>query len=430
MALRSTRPVREARLAAILVAGAGVLGLGGVAHATDGYFANGYGEQAKGLAGAVLAYPKDTLAIATNPAAAFTLGNRADVDIDYFQSWRQASITGNAYGPNKSYGGDGGGPSPIPEFGVTKRLNDKWAMGLAIYANGGMITNYKTNPYARFGATGTAGVSLEQVFIAPTVAYEIAPGHSIGVSLDIGGQQFRARGLQPFAGFSADPTHFTDKGFTTAWGYGAKIGYLGQLTPRLSLGAFYQTRTFSGKFGPYAGLFADHGAFDTPSTYGLGGAFKATGKLDLVGEVRRINFSEVPSVGNSLDRLFAGVPFGAAGGPGFGWRDSTVVKIGANYRINPAWQVRAGWGHADNPVPQSQTLLNILAPGVVENQFTVGATWTQPSGLEISGYVMDAPKNTVSGSGSIPGGPHALGGGEANISMSELAFGFGVGWKY
>jgi long-chain fatty acid transport protein len=408
----------------------GALAAGGQACATDGYFSHGYGAQSKGIAGAGLAYPKDALAIATNPAAAFALGDRTDVDIDYFQADRHASLIGNAYGPNRSYSGNGGGPSPIPEFGLTRRVGDKWALGLAVYGNGGMQTDYKTNPFARFGASGPAGVSLVQVFISPTAAYEIAPGHSIGVALDVGGQQFKAHGIQPFAFYSADPAHFTDKASTITWGYGAKIGYLGQITPKFSVGAFYQSRTFMGKFGKYAGLFADGGAFDIPSSYGVGVAYKATDKLDLVLDVHRIDYSEIASVGRPLSPLFTGHAFGTKDGPGFGWRDVTAVKLGANYRINPAWQVRAGWGYATNPVPRSQTLLNILAPGVVENQFTAGATWTRPSGFEVSAYVLEAPRNTVKGSGSIPGGPGGFGGGEANISLGETAFGIGFGWKH
>ncbi len=414
----------------MVIAIVAALAAGGRAHATDGYFSLGYGTQSKGLAGAGLAYPKDALAIATNPAAASALGDRTDVDIDYFQAARTASLTGNAYGPNQSFNGNGGGPSPIPEFGLTRKIGDQWTAGLAVYANGGMQTDYKTNPFARFGASGTAGVSLEQVFISPTASYQFAPGQSVGVSLDVGGQLFDAHGIQPFANYSLNPTHFTNRGSTTSWGYGAKIGYLGQVTSKLSVGAYYQSRTYGENFGAYSGLFAGGGGFDIPSSYGIGVALKATDKLDLVADVHEINYSEVAAVGDKLAALFAGNYFGSTNGPGFGWNNVTAVKIGANYRIDPTWQVRAGWGYATNPIPSGQTFLNILAPAVVQNQFTVGATWTQPSGLEISVYVLDAPKTTVNGSGSIPSGPGGLGGGEANIALGETAVGIGFGWKH
>jgi long-chain fatty acid transport protein len=398
----------------------------GKAWATDGYLAIGYGTQSKGMAGAGLGDPKDALAIANNPAAAFALGDCIDFDLDLMKADRQASLIGNAYGPNQTYAGNGGGLTPIPELGLTRRVGERWALGWAMYS-GGVATEYKSNPFARFGATGSAGVQLAQAIISPTVAYELAPGHSIGVAFDFSGQMFEGYGIQPFAAYSSVPDHFTDRGRTIAWGYGAKIGYLGELTSRLSFGAFYQSRTYSQRFVHYSGLFVGSGAFDIPSTYGAGFAFKATDQLDLTADVHRINYGEIPSLANTISPLVAGQDFGTANGPGFGWRDITAVKIGANYRINSTWQVRAGWGHSGNPIPSNQTLLSILAPAVVRNQFTVGATWTRPSGFEISGYVLDAPKTTVRGSGSIPG---VFGGGEANISLGEIVVGLGFGWRH
>ncbi len=405
-------------LTAILLAGA-------PAQATDGYFATGYGAQSKGLAGAGLAYPKDSLALATNPAAATTLGNRWDVGVDIFTPKRSAAFRGT--GLDRSFDGDGQPIAFIPEAGWVRQVGDRLAVGLVAYGNGGMITDYKSNPFARYGATGQAGVELQQLFVSPTIAYRFAEGQSIGLAANIAGQTFRARGLGPFAAFSQSPTNFTDKGVDTAWGYGVRAGYLGRLTDRLSLGAFWQSKTSFDAFRKYRGLFAEGGDFDAPSTYGAGVAFKATPRLDLVAEWRRIELSKVKSVGTPLAALFAGRPFGASDGPGFGWRDVDVVKLGANYWVNDAWQVRAGYDHAGNPIPASQTLLNIIAPAVVTDQFALGATWSGPSGLEVSGYAQYSPKKTVRGSGSIPA---MLGGGEADISMSQAVVGVSLGWKY
>lgn len=414
----ATRLLAAAALPAMVLAAA-------PANATDGYYAHGYGAQSKGLAGASLAYPKDTLALATNPAAATALGDRADVGVDVFSSSRHADYRGTAL--DQGYDGDGKRVAFIPELGWVRQLNDKVAVGIVAYGNGGMITNYKDNPFARYGATGTAGVELQQLFISPTVAYRFAEGHSVGLSVNLAGQMFRARGIAPFAAFSQSPADFSDRGNDVAFGYGLRLGYLGQVNDRLSVGAFWQSKTAFEEFDKYKGLFAEGGDFDAPSTYGVGVAFKATPKLDLVADWRRIEFSEVASVGTPLSRLFTPRPFGADDGPGFGWRDSDVIKVGANYQISDEWQVRAGYGHAENPVPQSETLLNILAPGVVTDQYTVGATWSRPSGLEVSGYALYAPKHTVRGSGSIPA---PLGGGEADISLGETVIGLSVGWKY
>jgi len=413
---------RGASALAVLV---GAALTGGTAFATDGYFSHGYGIQSKGLAGAGLAYPKETLAIARNPAAALAVGDRLDVGLEFFRPSRSASYSGTAL--DRSYDGDGRRGSFIPEFGYTRRVGDKLALGVAVYGNGGMLTKYNDNPFARFGATGPAGVDLEQLFVSPTVAYQVAPGHTIGLAVNLAGQRFKGQGVAAFGAFSADPANVSDTGAQLSFGYGVKVGYLGQITPRLSVGAFWQSKTQMGRLKKYAGLFADQGGFDIPSSYGAGVAFKATDRLDLLADVLRINYSEVPSVGNPLGLLFTGHPLGSTGGPGFGWRDVTVYKIGANYRISRAWQVRAGWGYTTKPIPRDQTFLNILAPGVVHQHYTVGATWTAPSGLEVSAYALRAPNKTIRGAGSIPA---ALGGGEANISLSETAAGVGLGWKY
>lgn len=395
------------------------------AHATDGYFMSGYGAQSKGLAGAGLAYPQDSLALATNPAAATALGNRWDVGLDVFTPKRTAAYRGTAL--DRSYSGDDQKTAYIPEAGYVHQLSDRLAVGVVAYGNGGMVTAYRDNPFARFGASGTAGVELQQLFISPTVAYKLTPTQSVGLSLNLGGQTFKARGLQPFAGFSQDPAHFTNNGVDTEYGAGVRLGYLGRLTDRLSLGAFWQSKTAFHEFKKYRGLFAEQGGFDTPSTYGVGLAFKATPKLDLVADWRRIELSKVKSVGTSLAPLFAGKPFGADDGPGFGWRDVDVWKLGANYRINEAWQVRAGYDRTKNPIPASQTLLNIVAPAVVTDQYAAGATWTRPSGLQVTGYVQYSPKQTVRGSGSIPAN---FGGGNVDLSMSETVFGVALGWKH
>jgi long-chain fatty acid transport protein len=403
--------------------------LGGLAispaFATLGYFEHGYGVQAEGLGGAAIAYPKDSVAIASNPAALFSLGDRLDIGADLFVPDRGASITGNGAGPDQSFDGSGVDSFLIPQIGYTHVLDDHWAFGIAAYGNGGMNTSYRSNPYARFGATGEAGVNLEQLFVSPTLAYRIADGHSIGVSLNIAYQLFKAEGVGVFAPFSADPAALSDNRTDHAYGYGVRIGYLGQWTPGLSVGAYWQSKTYSGRFRKYAGLFAEQGSFDVPSAYGVGLAYKLTDDLDAALDFERIEYSGVPSVGASIGALFLGHPFGASDGPGFGWRDANIVRLGLNYAFAPQWQLRAGWAYTTQPVPSSQTFLNILAPGVVQNHVSAGTTWTSEGGTEVSGAITYAPRTDVNGHGSIPA---PFGGGEANVRLSEVVFGFAVGW--
>lgn len=394
------------------------------AHATDGYFINGAGAKAKGAGGVEIAMPQDALAISVNPATAMEIGHRLDVGMEIFVPDRGASISGNAAGLDGKYSGNGANPFVLPEAAYVRPLSDRLAVGIAINGNGGMNTHYKTNPFASFGASGPAGVNLRQIMISPTAAMKVTEGHSLGVSPVIVLQSFKMHGAQPFANYSQDPENFTNNGTDWSAGVGIRVGYLGSIGEKVKVGAFYQSKISTGRFKDYAGLFAENGGFDIPASWGFGASVKATDALTVGADYKRIEYSDVQSVGNPVDTLFQGVPFGADGGPGFGWRDIDVWKVGAVYRATPGLTVRAGYGRSDNPVPSSQTLLNIFAPGVVRGHYTVGATVKVSDDAEVTGYVMRAPRQTVRGSGSIPA---SFGGGEADVYLAETAVGLSFG---
>lgn len=104
----------------------------------------------------------------------------------------------------------------------------------------------------------------------------------------------------------------------------------------------------------------------------------------------------------------------------------TVSKLGASYDVRE-WTLRAGYSHATQPIPSDQTFLNILAPGVIQDHLSLGATWRLAKDGELSLAYTHGLKKTVSGSGSIP---VSYGGGEANIHLSEDILGIAYGWKF
>ena len=403
------------------------------AQATDGYFQHGYGVKAQGMGGVGIALPQDALAPATNPAGLGFIGNRADVGLLLFQPDREATITGNIFpGVNGNYDGNGRKNFLIPDFGVSYAFSPNLTGGVAVYGNGGMNTTYNRSPFTGFGGTSPAGVDLTQLFIAPTLAYKPVPNHSFGVSLIYAYQVFSADGLGPFAAGSVAPGNVSNVGDDHSTGWGIKIGWTGKVTDSVTLGATWQSKINMGNFDKYRGLFAQGGGFDIPETYGAGIAFKATPALTLAGDIQRINYGDVPSVGNPVDCFFAGTcQLGAANGPGFGWRNTTVYKLGVAYEWSKDLTLRAGYATLRQPIPASQTLFNILAPGVVEDHLTIGATWAVDAKNELTFGYIHAFSKTVNGSNSIPPGPPpGFGGGNANLKMSQNSLGIAWGWKY
>ena len=82
-------------------------------------------------------------------------------------------------------------------------------------------------------------------------------------------------------------------------------------------------------------------------------------------------------------------------GAGFGWQNISVVKLGAVYKYDARLTLRGGASRAQQPVPSSQTFINILAPGVVRNHFSAGASYRTDGGGEWSVAYTRAPKVTV-----------------------------------
>lgn len=413
------------KLLKLAVAAALAVPLG--ASATVGYFSHGYGLKAKGMGGVGIALPQDAMAPASNPAGLGFVGNRMDFGLDWFSPKRSSEIVDNGAGLNGIYDGSGTRDYFIPEFGYSRSLGQNLALGLVVYGNGGMNTTYNRSPFTAFGGTSPAGVDLIQMFIAPTIAWKPSANHSFGLSLNFAYQRFSADGLNPFAGISSDAANLTNRGDDDSTGWGLKLGWTGKITDALTLGATYQSRTRMSRFDKYKGLFAEQGDFDIPEHYGLGIAFRATPKLTLAGDIQQINYGKVKAVGTPADCLFTGACLlGQSNGGGFGWRNTTVYKFGASYEWSKDLTLRGGYVTLRQPIPANQTFFNILAPGVVEDHLTVGATWGLSPTTELTVGYMHAFKKKIHGSGSIPVG---FGGGNANLQMNQNSLGVAIGWK-
>jgi len=96
------------------------------------------------------------------------------------------------------------------------------------------------------------------------------------------------------------------------------VGYQGEWSRFLRVGANWQTRTRFGAFEKYRGLFAEKGRFDIPATWTLGLALRPAPSLTLALDVQKIDFSQVNSVGNPILPNLESAPLGADGGAGFG----------------------------------------------------------------------------------------------------------------
>lgn len=407
------------------------------AQATTGYFPHGYGLRSEGMGGTSTALAQDAMGGATNPAAMVFAGSRLDLGLDAFSPRRSAERT-DAGVPSLNGSVESGRDwFAIPSFGYNRMVRSDLSLGVTVYGNGGMNTSY---PQGNFNCgagaanmlcgSGSLGVDLMQLVVAPTVSYKLAPHHAVGASLLLGYQRFQAQGLQAFDNapgfppFTQSPGHVTNRGYDSSTGAGIRLGYFGQLTPDVSVGAAYAPRMHMSKFSKYSGLFADGGSFDIPENYSVGVAFVPARGWTLAADWQRIDYAGVPSVGNASSTP---APLGAPNGPGFGWRDINVFKAGVAWQVDSRWTLRAGYAHGDNPIRSADVTFNILAPGVMTDHYTAGFSYAVDKESELTGAFLIAPRRTVTGPSMFNAvlGPGA--GGNETIRMRE--FSVGLGWS-
>lgn len=438
-----------------------LMSLTGTVLATDGYFSLAYGTKSKGMGGAGVALYQNSLFGVSNPAGLVRLGTSYGVSAGLFMPNRSYEVTGERSIPSTFPPAFGLEPGKVtsdskmflmPAIAANYQLTEKDAIGLSIYGNGGMNTNYPvktyystyldnpvmpdgSNPMA--GVSSPTGVNLMQLFGALQYSRALGDHWSIGVGGIVAWQSFEAKGLQAFGNFgmSSDPTSLTNNGASTAFGFGGKVGLLGEIISGLSVGATFQTPIYMSEFDEYKGLFAEAGKFNVPANWTAGVAWKPTSKITLAFDVKQIYYSQVKSIGNvmNINALLpmymdgngafqnnpAYVPLGSDEGSGFGWEDMTIFKIGAEYQMAEKSTVRLGFSHGNNPVPESEVMFNILAPGVVENHLTIG--FTQLIGKSALDFaVVHAFKNSITGVNPLDGAQTI----ELTMSQWEFEIGF------
>ena len=391
------------------------------AQATDGYFANGYGMKSNGMGGAAAAVAMEPFGGAVNPGAMSFLGNEWQLGVSWFSPHRDASRTGSGTAGIDGYADSGSTNFFIPEFGVNWKYSPDLAFGVTVYGNGGMNTDYpggqipaqsacpgfnpRPGPYNLLCGNGNLGVDLMQLMIAPYASWQFTKGQSIGITPVISYQRFKAEGLQAFDNpfLSTSPGNVTNNGYSDSWGVGVRIGYMGQFTDQFAIGAAWQSKISMGNFDGYKGLFAQQGGFDIPSNFVVGIAVRPTNQWLIALDYERIYYDDSVSVSNPGALIFNCAQgqrancMGGDNGAGFGWQNVDVWKIGVQYMLDDKWTLRAGFNHTDNPIRPQDVTFNIIAPGVVKDQYSAGVTYKIDRGSEITGAFMYAANNSVTG---------------------------------
>ncbi|AJG22330.1 OmpP1/FadL family transporter [Cupriavidus basilensis] len=350
------------------------------ARANNGSELSANGALAAGMGGVGIAIPQGATAAADNPAGMAGVGTRLDLYGVLVSARVNASFgtETNSHFSNVI--------QPAPGFGFNYQIDPRWTVGVSV-TGAGLGTKY-SSPALPIPGLADARSSLMIVRTSPTVTYKPASNVSLGASLIIGAQQFRANGVVGAGpgGPAAVPTH----GDSYAGGIGAGFGVLWDLTPMVSLGASYYTKT---RFSPLAGyrddlLASSNGHLDSPSKYGVGIAVRPLSGLTIGADFLRILWSGAAGYNDPAT---------------FNWHDQNVFRIGVSYDINPSWTVRAGFSAANSFIDSDHTLANFYANGITTKSVTAGFSYNVDKANTVTfALEYDIPR-TVTGTGPSTG---------------------------
>ena len=119
---------------------------------------------------------------ANNPATMVWVGSRLDAGIELFSPQRDAERSGAGFPTLNGSVDSDSKYFLVPELGYNRMLNNDLSVGVTVYGNGGMNTDYPEGNFNCGGGaanmlcgTGGLGVDLMQLVVAPTVSGPARP---------------------------------------------------------------------------------------------------------------------------------------------------------------------------------------------------------------------------------------------------------------
>jgi len=271
---------------------------------------------------------------------------------------------------------------------VNWRIASEWTVGVSI-AIGGDGSDYK-HPALPVPGASNAKTSLEVVEFIPTVAWRPREDLAFGLALNVAHERFEAQGVIVPAPVPGGLLPLPGHGRQQADGVGLRAGALWKPAPGLSLGLNLKSRTRMGRLRGYEQdlLAYSDGRLDIPSEYGVGAAWQATPALTLAADVLQIHWGELAAMKDPN---------------GFRWRNQPIARLGAAWKAEGGWTLRAGYSRSRRQITSDRTLQNLLVPSVHDQAFTAGITWPlDQSGSLNLGYEFN-PRTTLQGSGPSTG---------------------------
>ncbi|MCG2634830.1 MAG: outer membrane protein transport protein [Gammaproteobacteria bacterium] len=397
------------------------------ASATNGFLLFGYGARSVGMGGGGAALPQDGLVVVNNPAGLVEVADGFDLGLMVFNPRVRSTVGTNSWSSSEKF-------FPMPDFSFVRHITPDLAWGVALYGSGGFGSRFKDNLFTGDPDDDVA-IHILNTVVAPTLSWRFHPKHSIGFTPLLTYQQLSLRGLNAFQCFTptaqagggcpgvpnTPSTQLTNNGFDESFGVGFRLGWLGQVLPRMTLGVAYSTKVKMERFPHYAELLPEQGRLDLPAIMNVGAAFDMTPKTKLSPDWMKVMYEDTNAFGNPGVGLATGL-LGADDGPGFGWNNQHIFKLGVVHERSDRWTWRAGANYGKNQIPARSLPLNTISGPIAEKHLMAGFTYTRKSGDEITLAFVHVLRNSQ----TLPAGPLV---GAVRVTAKQDAIAFSYSWR-
>lgn len=370
----------------------------------------------------------DASYLAYNPAAAATDGG--DISLSAVSIMPNSSATyGEALTAAGTPTSGNGAPrgfirnAVIPDLAVRQALSDRWSVGLSVSVPWGLATQYPASYDGRYFGLDT---KLLTTNISPVVAFDVLPNITIAggfqaqyakgtltSAIDIGtlGALLGVPGSVPgaFDGSARVNAH--------SWAYGFVLGAHAAFDDGWTVGLSYRSAVHHTLKGPETftldsaglgaaingatGLFSNttaHAKLATPDVVEFGTRKILDDRWTALMEVDWTGWSTF----DALDVVDAN-PVQPVDVTNAQWHDAWMAALGAEYKADDRWIVRAGVAYDESPIPDSTVEPRI--PDADRYWISAGATYHATDDMDVKATLSHLFNDTraVSQSASQPG---------------------------
>jgi len=379
----------------------------------SGYNLAGTGSKALAMGGAFRGIADDWSAVFWNPAGLAGQGNSIYLEGKLLMP--TSTITGTDPFLKSGETTSEDAMFPAGAFGMTYKINEKMTLGLGVYAPtaaGATFNNlFAIEPTDMMGEdpgeTDWDGM-MTVIDIHPSIGYQINDKLSVGLGLTL------KYGSVSFAYPIAYPTGYTSpmpeylalyaamEG--TGIGFGANIGILYDVTPKLHIGASYSSAASIGisgtmdqtlyspsiLYGTVEATVDVEADFPTPQEAGLGIAYDVNDKLTVGVDVMWTNWTAVDVVPITVTGTDLSMTLGATTEPtdqelALNYEDVIRFNLGAAYKFNEKLDLYVGYYYDPSAIPVEE-LDPAITDFVDKMNFSFGAKYMITPKIGAVGY--------------------------------------------